>query len=122
MTSRQFAERCARLLFEKKAEDIQVLDLRKLGAVTDFFVVASGASAPHVKALAEHVEDTMRGHGQRPWHSEGYSAERWILLDYVNVVVHVFHPKTREFYLLERLWGDAERIPLDFVVPDRSRP
>jgi ribosome-associated protein len=120
MTSIAIAERCARLLHEKKAEDIQVLDLRKLGAVTDFFVVANGTSSPHVKALAEHVEDTLRQAGQRPWHTEGYAAERWVLLDYVNVVVHVFHPRTREFYLLERLWGDAERIQVDYLVPHRS--
>jgi ribosome-associated protein len=120
MTAIKLAERIARLLHEKKAEDIQVLDLRKLGAVTDFFVVASGNSSTHVKSLAEHVEDTLRGAGQRAWHTEGYSAERWVLLDYINVVVHVFHPKTREFYLLERLWGDAERIQIDYVVPERS--
>jgi len=120
MNSRQLAERCARLLHEKKAEDIQVLDLRKLGAVTDFFVVASGVSSPHVRALAEHVEEDLDRAGQRPWHTEGYSAERWILLDYVHVVVHVFHPHTREFYLLERLWGDAERIQVDYHVSQRS--
>ncbi|HVP37646.1 MAG TPA: ribosome silencing factor [Candidatus Saccharimonadales bacterium] len=120
MTSRQLAERCARLLFEKKAEDIQVLDLRKLSAVTDFFVVASATSSPHVRALGEHVEDTLRRAGHRPWHTEGYPAERWVLLDYVNVVVHIFHPQTREFYLLERLWGDAEKVKVDYHVPERS--
>jgi ribosome-associated protein len=120
MTAIKLAERCARLLFEKKAEDILVLDLRKLSAVTDFFVVASGSSSTHVGALAEHVEDTLREAGLRPWHTEGYSAQRWVLLDYVHVVVHVFHPKTREFYLLERLWGDAERVKVDFLVPERS--
>ncbi len=120
MTSRQFAERCARLLFEKKGEDIQVLDLRRLGAVSDFFVVASGASSTHVRSLAEHVELYWKQQGQRPWHVEGYEAERWVLLDYVNVVVHIFHPKTREFYMLERLWGDAERLNVDFELPKRS--
>ena len=120
MTAKQFAERAARLLHDRKAEDIKVLDLRKLGAVSDFFVVASGNSTTHVRALADHVELEMKKAGQVPWHVEGYEAERWVLLDYVNVVVHIFHPQTREFYLLERLWGDAEKLTIDFLVSQRS--
>src|SRR5207249_2449995 len=96
MTSRQFAERSARLLFDKKAEDIQVLDLRKLGGPADFFVIASGFSTTHVRSLAEHVELEWKRSGERPWHVEGFEAERWILLDYVTVVVHIFQPRTRE--------------------------
>ena len=116
MTSRQLAEQTARLLYERKAEDIQILDLRKLGAVSDYFVVASGISTTHVRALADHVGGELKDAGMRPWHVEGYEAERWVLLDFVNVVVHIFHPQTREFYLLERLWGDAEKLKIDFVV------
>ncbi len=121
MTSRQFAEETARQLFARKAEDLQVLDLRKLGAVTDFFVVASGNSPVHVRALADHVEEHWDRTSERPWHVEGHQAGSWILLDYVNVVVHIFHPKAREFYLLERLWGDAEKLDLDSVLSERSR-
>ena len=120
MTPRQFAERSARLLHQKKAEEIQVLDLRKLGGVSDFFVIASGASSPHVRALAEHVQQEWKKAGQRPWHVEGAAAERWVLLDYVNVVIHLFHPRTREFYMLERLWGDAEKLRIDFDLSQRS--
>jgi len=118
MTSRELAERCARILHEKKAEDIQVLDLKKLGSVADFFVLASGASAPHVRALADHVEASLKEERQKPWHVEGYEAERWVLLDYVGVVVHIFQPRTREYYLLERLWGDAEKLKIDYELSE----
>ena len=118
MTSRQLAERCARLLYEKKAEDIQVLDLKKLGTVADYFVLVSGVSSTHVRALADHVEQRLKESGQRPWHVEGYEAERWVLLDYVGVVVHIFQPRTREYYMLERLWGDAEKLHVDYQLSE----
>lgn len=108
------------MLYDHKAEDIKVLDLRKLGAVSDFFIVASGISSTHVRGLADHVDEEMKKLGQRSWHLEGYEAERWVLMDYVNVVVHIFHPQTREFYMLERLWGDAEKFPIDFLVSKQS--
>jgi ribosome-associated protein len=118
MTSRQLAERCARILHEKKAEDIQVLDLKRLGSVADYFVLASGISSPHVRALADHVEGRLKDDDERPWHVEGYEAERWVLLDYVGVVVHIFQPRTREYYLLERLWGDAEKLEIDYQLSE----
>ena len=95
----------------KKAEQLVGLDLAGLEGVTDYFLICSGASEPQVKAIAEAVEDKLRELGARPWHVEAQS-RRWILLDYVNVVVHVFHEKTREYYLLERLWGDARSVDL----------
>jgi len=95
----------------KKAEQLVGLDLAGLEGVTDYFLICSGTSEPQVKAIAEAVEDKLRELGARPWHVEAQS-RRWILLDYVNVVVHVFHEKTREYYLLERLWGDARSVDL----------
>jgi ribosome-associated protein len=106
------ARRAAELAHEKKAEDLVLLDLRPLGAVTDFFLLASGHSETQVKAIADHILETLGREGVDPWHREGVENRRWILLDYVDVVVHVFHHETREYYLLERLWGDAGRIPL----------
>ena len=101
----------------KKATNPVLLDLRELEAVSDFFVVVSAASEVQVKAIADHVEDVLREQfGVKPWHVEGLDGRRWVLLDYVDVVVHVFHEKTREYYLLERLWGDARRIE---VADDR---
>ena len=98
---------------DKKATDPVLLDLRELGAVSDFFVVVSAASEVQVKAVADHVEEQLREQrGAKPWHVEGLDGRRWVLLDYVDVVVHVFHERTREYYLLERLWGDAKRIEI----------
>lgn len=95
----------------KKASDMNGLDLRGLDGVADYFLICSGSSEPQVKAIAEAIEDKLREMGARPWHVESGS-RRWVLLDYVDLVVHVFHEKTREYYLLERLWGDAGRVDL----------
>jgi ribosome-associated protein len=95
----------------KKGTNPVLLDLRELEAVSDFFIIVSAASEVQVKAIADHVEDVLREQaGVKPWHVEGLDGRRWVLLDYVDVVVHVFHEKTREYYLLERLWGDARRV------------
>ena len=90
-----------------KAADIVVLDLRNLSGATDFFIIASGTSDTHVRALGERVLEALSTDGRRPHHTEGLSEGRWALLDYVDFVVHVFHPALRRFYQLERLWGEA---------------
>jgi ribosome-associated protein len=92
---------------ERKAVDGVVLDLRQLSEATDFFLVVSGTSDTHVRAIAEHVVERLRAAGARPHHIEGLSQGRWVLLDFVDFVVHVFHPSLRAFYQLEGLWGDA---------------
>jgi ribosome-associated protein len=94
-------------LTEHKAIDIVVLDLRQLSDATDYFVIASGSSDTHVRALAEQVMEACTKAGRRPHHIEGLTGGRWVLLDYVDFVVHVFHPSLRDFYQLERLWADA---------------
>jgi len=86
-----------------------VLDLTGVDTVCDYFVLATGNSEVQVKAIADAVEEGMEKQGRRPWHVEGYEARRWILLDYVDFVVHVFHVRAREYYLLDRLWGDVHR-------------
>jgi ribosome-associated protein len=96
----------------KKAIDVVGLDLSGLDGVADYFLICSGSSEPQVKAIAEAVEDRLREAGAKAWHVEGQEFRRWVLLDFVDVVVHVFHEKTREYYLLERLWGDARRVDL----------
>ena len=107
--TQSLARLAARLTLTKRAEEVAILDLRKLDQVCDFFVLATGHSEVQVKAIADAVEDGLRAEGQRPWHTEGYEGRRWILLDYVDVVVHVFHARAREYYLLDKLWGDAGR-------------
>ena len=95
---------------DKKALDVVLLDLRSTPAFTDFFVLCSGQSQRQVKAIADAVEEALRAAKIRPAHVEGYDRADWVLMDFFTFIVHVFTPQTREFYSLERLWGDAERI------------
>ena len=97
---------------ERKAVEGMMLDLRGLSDATDFFVVVSGTSDTHVRAIAEHVLETLAAGGTRAHHVEGLTQGRWVLLDFVDFVVHVFHPSLRAFYQLEGLWGDAPRRAL----------
>ena len=109
MTARLLAKRIADLMISKKAIDIVILDLKKLTSATDYFVICSADSDTQVKAIADSVQNGTEAFGERVWHQEGYHALRWIVLDYVDVVVHVFHKEERSFYNLDRLWGDAKR-------------
>lgn len=108
-SAQDLARVAARLTLTKRAEDVAILDLRELDGVADFFVLATGNSEVQVRAIADAVDEGMDALGAKVWHSEGYEARRWILLDYVDFVVHVFHAKAREYYLLDKLWGDARR-------------
>ena len=101
--------RAVELALERKASGTVVLDLRGISTATDYFVIATGTSDVQVKAIAEHVRDELKKESVRPEHVEGLRGGRWVLMDYVDFVVHVFHPQAREFYQLERLWGDAPR-------------
>jgi ribosome-associated protein len=101
--------RAAELALERKGYDVIALDLRGISSATDFFVLASGRSDVQVKAIAEHISEELGREGTRPSHVEGLQGGRWVLLDYIDFVVHVFHPHAREFYQLENLWGDAPR-------------
>jgi ribosome-associated protein len=95
------------LIFNKKGYDVKVLDLRNLTTITDYFVICTADSDTQVKAIADEVDKKLRDEGIRAWHTEGYQAMNWILIDFVDVVVHIFKKDTREFYNLEKLWGDA---------------
>ncbi len=102
-------EACA----ERKAVNGVVLDLRTLSDAADYFVVVSGTSDTHVRAIAEHVLETLHDRGLKAHHVEGLASGRWVLLDFVDLVVHVFHPSLREFYQLEGLWSDAPQRPVE---------
>ena len=106
-------QRVSELCQERNARDGVLLDLRGLSDATDYFVVASGDSEVHVRAIAEHVVDELAREGTRPAGVEGQRAARWVLIDYIDIVIHVFHPEVREFYQLERLWGDAPTVSLE---------
>ena len=100
----------ARSALGKKAQDVVVLDLRRATSFTDFFLLASGASQKQLLAIADAVLESLRAEGLRPDHVEGYPRQEWILLDYSSFVVHIFTPRMRGFYDLERLWGGATRV------------
>ena len=109
--------RAVRAALDKKALDVVVLDLRQTPAFTDFFVLCSGQNQRQVKAIADAVEESLRAAKVRPAHVEGYDRAEWVLMDFFTFIVHVFTPQTREFYSLERLWGDAERIEVSDTPP-----
>jgi ribosome-associated protein len=98
---------------EKKAHDLVVLDLREVASFTDYFVIASGTNVRQVQAVADEVQEQLRGRlGVKPARVEGYNSAEWVLLDYGDFIFHVFEEKSRRFYDLERLWRDAARVPL----------
>ncbi len=102
---------------EKKATDLVVLDLRKTGAFTDYFLICTGANPRQVHAIADAIEQALKGRKVRPAHVEGYQRAEWVLVDYFDFIVHVFSPSARGFYGLERLWGNAARIELPEAAP-----
>lgn len=108
----RLAKRISQLMFEKKAEDVVVADLEGLTSVTDYFVMCTATSDMHARAISDHVQDELEKSGARVHHKEGYASLRWVLLDYVDVIAHVFQKEAREFYDLERLWGDAKFIKM----------
>jgi ribosome-associated protein len=116
LDSKLFAEKIADLIFNKKGYDVRIIDLRKLTTFSDFFVICSADSDTQVKAIADEVDKSLRDEGIKCWHKEGYMALSWVLLDYVDVVVHVFKKDAREFYNIEKLWGDAPSV--DIVDPE----
>ena len=98
---------------EKKAEDVTILELDKnSGAFTDYFLICSGQNPRQIQAISDEVEDRLRRAGLRPAHVEGYQQAEWVLLDYVDFVVHIFSEKARKYYELERLWKSARRLSL----------
>ncbi len=107
--SRRLARRAAELALSKKAFDVVVMDVRQVSSATDYFVIASGATEIQVRAIGRAVEDGLRAQGARPLHREGESSCTWLLLDYIDVVVHVMQPRVRDYYDLEGLWADAPR-------------
>lgn len=107
------AQRAAQIAVDNKAQDVVILDLRGVSDMTDFFIIASGTSDTAVRSIGQHVAEEMKKEGSPAYHLEGLEKGRWVLLDFVDFVVHVFHPTLRNFYQLERLWADAEPVPFE---------
>lgn len=115
MTSLETAKMAVKALDSKKALNIKVIKIQDISAIADYFVIATGTSSTHVKALADEVEAQLDESGISVSHVEGYRSNSWILLDYVDVVVHVFSDEAREYYDLERLWQDGEIIDIESI-------
>lgn len=107
MDSKKFAYLISEKIFNKKGDDVILINLKKVASFADYFIICSADSDVQVRAIADEIEKSLRDEGIKCWHKEGYTALKWVLLDYVDVVVHVFQKESRLFYNLEKLWGDA---------------
>jgi ribosome-associated protein len=123
MDARKLAILCRKLADDKKAENIVILDMRKLSSITDYFVVASATSEPHLRAVTDEIRDKLReDHGLRPRVIDGSSMTSWVVLDYFDVIVHLMRADVRARYDLETLWGDAPRLRTPKVPELGQRP
>jgi ribosome-associated protein len=110
MNQKDILKKIVKTLDTKKAEDIEVIGIKDLTIIADYFVIATGTSTTHTKSLADEVEFQLKEAGVSPSRTEGYNGSSWILLDYSDIVVHIFYKETREYYSLERLWSDGEKV------------
>ena len=113
MESRELIDGIVGILEEKKARDIDVINISEVSVLADYFVICSGTSTTHIRTLANGLEDRLEEKGCKLMHKEGYDSLRWVLLDYGDVVVHIFHEEDRDFYNLERLWSDGVIVRTD---------
>ncbi len=116
MTALEKARKIAAILDNKKAIDVEVIDIGALSTLGDYFVLASGGSSTQVKALVDEIDKQFGDMGIEPRRIEGYQTSMWVLMDYGDVIVHVFFQETREFYGLGRLWGDAPRVDISDII------
>ncbi|MBQ9461471.1 MAG: ribosome silencing factor [Clostridia bacterium] len=112
MTTLETARAAAKALSERKGIDIKLIKITDISSIADYFVIATGSSTTHVKSLADNVEFRLDNMGVSVSHIEGYRSDSWILLDYVDVIVHVFSEEARDYYSLERLWQDGENVDI----------
>ncbi|HOE56837.1 MAG TPA: ribosome silencing factor [Bacillota bacterium] len=107
------ANKAVSILKDKKAKDIKLMDIHEISAISDYFVIATGNSTIQVQAMSDELEEKMNLAGYEMHHKEGFRNGRWILLDFNNIIIHLFHDEERQFYNLERLWVDAKTILVD---------
>lgn len=122
MKSVTIANNIAELIFNKKGYNVRILDLKEVASFADYFVICSADSDTQVKAIADEIDRSLKDQGLKCWHKEGYRSLNWVLLDYVDVVVHVFKREMREFYNLEKLWGDAPVIEVEDPALKKAKP
>ncbi|MGI5958256.1 MAG: ribosome silencing factor [Massiliimalia sp.] len=118
MTSLEVVKQVVKTLDDKKAENIDVLRIGDLTIMADYFVIASTTNSTHVKSLVDEVEYQLKEQGVAPLRIEGYQYANWVILDYGDVVVHIFHEETRNYYNLDRLWSDGEQVDIQSLLKD----
>ena len=118
MEAKELMENIVKVLDSKKAKDIRAIRIGDLTILGEYFVIATGTSSTQVKMLADEEDYQLGEKGVQPHRVEGYHSENWIILDYTDVIVHIFHEDTREFYDLERLWADGEKVDLSGILKD----
>lgn len=116
MTPLETAKQAVKILDSKKAKELKIIGIKDISVLADYFVLATGTSSTHVKALADEVEFQLRQQGVEPRHTEGYRSNSWILIDYGSVLVHVFTEESRRFYDLDRLWQDGEILDISQII------
>ncbi|MGN0452692.1 MAG: ribosome silencing factor [Ruminococcus sp.] len=118
MTEFELAIEAAKILSDKKGRDISVIKITDVSTLADYMVFATGNNSTHVKSLADELEHQLKGMGRHTDHIEGYRSDSWILLDYSDVIVHIFSDEAREYYSLDRLWQDGEPIDLSQYISE----
>ena len=116
--SLELAKQIVKVLDDKKAQNIEVIDISKVSELADYFVICSGTSSTHVKTLADEVEFKISQSHETGYHKEGYGSATWVLLDYRDVIVHIFYGETRDFYNLEHLWVDGEKVDVKKLLEE----
>jgi|TARA_Y100000814_G_scaffold221720_1_gene165920 ribosome-associated protein len=106
-------KKIASLMIDKKALDVKIINLNKLTTLTDYFIICTSESEPQTRAIFNHIKDELNKNNMKPWKTEGYEHLQWVIMDYINFVIHIFNKETREYYNFERLWGDAEITEID---------
>jgi ribosome-associated protein len=120
MTQKEMIEKIIKTLDSKRAEDIQVIGIKDLTILADYFIIANGTSNTHTKTLAEEVEFQLSQAGIEPRRREGDNGNTWIILDYADIIVHVFYKETRNFYQLEKLWADGEQLDISEYITEEN--
>lgn len=114
--SKELMEKIVQLLDDKKAQNIKVMEIKDVSLIADYFIICTGTSNTQIKAIADNLEDTLKKEDIIFLDKEGYDSAKWILMDYGNIVVHIFDKDSRNFYNLERLWSDAIYISTDYII------
>ena len=112
MNEKKIINEISQLMLDKKALDVKIINVIGLTSLTDYFIICTSESDPQTRAIFNHIKDSLTEKAIKPWKTEGYEYLQWVIMDYINFVIHIFNKKTRSYYDFERLWGDANIIKI----------